>query len=32
VVVVAKYLALALAVLDTVESAAKEGGEDDENE
>lgn len=32
VVIVAKYLALALGVLEAVESAAKDGGEDDEDQ
>lgn len=32
VVAVAKYVALALGVLEAVESAAKDGGEGDENE
>jgi hypothetical protein len=32
IVVVAKYVALALGVLEAVESAAKEGREDDESD
>lgn len=32
VVAVARYVALALGVLEAVESAAKDGGEDDESE